>query len=203
MNADLTGILPVNQPYNVYPWEYTGTETFAGSFDTTTVVDWVLVEYRDAADVESANFETSLGGQAALLLNDGSIVDIDGTSNLTFYHLISQQLFVVIWHRNHLPVVSKNALSYLGGAFAYDFTASAEQAYGDNQSDLGNNYWGMIGGDANADGTINDNDGIESWYPFVGKTGYFGGDVNMDIQVNNQDKNDVWYKNNGKSEILP
>ncbi len=61
----------------------------------------------------------------------------------------------------------------------------------------------MIGGDANADRTINELDGIEAWVNQAGHTGYLSGDVNMDTQVNNPDKNDIWLPNFNKSEILP
>ena len=74
---------------------------------------------------------------------------------------------------------------------------------GNNQSDLGNGKFGMIGGNANADGNINELDGTEAWIPQVGKAGYLSADVNMDTQVNNQDKNDVWFINYGKAEQLP
>ena len=99
--------------------------------------------------------------------------------------------------------MSANALTESGGIYTYDFTNAAGQAYGDNQSDLGGGKFGMIGGDANANGTINDFDITEVWYLQAGKTGYLSGDANMDSQVNNPDKNDIWFGNYGKSEILP
>jgi len=202
MNADLNNILPIEQPYNVYPWEYNGGENVA-SIPNSDIVDWLLVEFRDAADVNSATSATSLGGQAAFILRDGSIVDLNGSSILSFDYTITQNLFIVLWHRNHLPAMSKYPLSETGGIYTYDFTTAADQAFGNNQSDLGGGKFGMIAGDANADGTINDFDGIEAWYPQIGQSGYLSGDVNMDGQVNNPDKNDVWLPNYGKSEQLP
>lgn len=201
MNTDLNDILPAHQPYDVNPWNYDGAESVANI--PANAVDWLLVELRDATDVNSATSATSLGGQAAFILNDGSIVDLNGSSLLSFDYQIQDQLFIVLWHRNHLPVVSKYPLAESGGIYTYDFTTAASQAYGDNQSDLGGGKFGMIGGDANADGTINEFDGIEAWLDQAGHTGYLSGDVNMDTQVNNPDKNDVWLPNYGKSEILP
>ena len=202
MNTDLNTILPLDQPYNVYPWEYDGTESVT-TIPNTDIVDWLLVEFRDAPDAASATFETSLGGQAAFILKDGSIVDLDGGSPVLLNYPITHELFIVLWHRNHLPVLSNFALTQGGGMYSYDFTTAATQAYGDNQSDLGGGVFGLIGGDANGDGTINEFDGIESWMPQVGQAGYLSGDVNMDGQVNNPDKNDTWFPNYGKSEILP
>ncbi|MCD4684020.1 MAG: hypothetical protein K8R86_12115, partial [Bacteroidales bacterium] len=202
MNADLNNILPIEQPYNVYPWEYNGGENVA-SIPNSDIVDWLLVEFRDAADVNSATSATSLGGQAAFILRDGSIVDLNGSSILSFDYTITQNLFIILWHRNHLPAMSKYPLNETGGIYTYDFTTAADQAFGNNQSDFGGGKFGMIAGDANADGTINDFDGIEAWYPQIGQSGYLSGDVNMDGQVNNPDKNDVWLPNYGKSEQLP
>jgi len=200
MNTTLWPILPLAQPYNTYPWEYDGDESVASM--PANVVDWLLVEYRDATDANSANFETSLGGQAAFILEDGQIVDLSGNTPLVFNYDLTNNLYVVLWHRNHLPILSSTALNESGGIYNYDFTTSAGQAYGNNQADL-EGAWGMIGGDANADGVINEFDGSENWIPQVGQAGYLQGDINMDTQVNNQDKNDIWYNNYGKTEVLP
>ena len=44
-------------------------------------------------------------------------------------------------------------------AVDYDFSDSESKAYGENpMADLGNNKYGMIAGDTNADGVINDSD---------------------------------------------
>ncbi|MCB0806317.1 MAG: hypothetical protein KDC05_11000, partial [Bacteroidales bacterium] len=64
-------------------------------------------------------------------------------------------------------------------------------------------FFGMIGGNANGDGIINENDGSEYWYQEVGQNGYLQSDANLDTQVDNRDKNDVWFPNRGKSEFLP
>ena len=63
--------------------------------------------------------------------------------------------------------------------------------------------FGMIGGDANADGEISGLDNVEVWSLQAGQKGYLSGDVNMDTQVTNQDKNDVWKNNLEKNQILP
>jgi len=201
MNTDIYPWVPDNQPYNVYPWEYDGGEMVEDVPENA--VDWLLVELRDAADVNSANFDASIGGQAAFILDDGSVVDLGGEPFLSFNYTINQNLFIVLWHRNHLPVLSNYALTQSGGTYTYDFTTAVSQAYGNNQSDLGGDKFGMIAGDLNADGTINEFDLEEQWNSNAGKTGYFMGDGNMDSQVNNKDKNDVWHPNKDKTEIFP
>jgi len=51
------GSIPLSQPFNTSPWNYTGSETVA-LIPNTEVVDWVLVEIRDAIDAASANSST-------------------------------------------------------------------------------------------------------------------------------------------------
>ena len=205
MNTNLTDltILPLSQPYNVAPWNYPGTES-VDSIPNADVVDWVLVELRDTTDASLATGETIIARQAVFLLNDGSVVGLDGGSILSFNHSIIQSLYIVIWHRNHLGIMSANSLSESEGIYSYDFTTGNNQAYGtDAQKDLGDGIFGMMGGDANADGIINTDDGTEVWYFEVGETGYLGSDVNMDGQANNKDKNDIWFENESEESQLP
>lgn len=94
-------ILPFAQPYNIAPWNYTGDESVT-AIPNIDIVDWVLVELRDAIEAQYATGSTVIARQAAFLLNDGAVVDIDGYSNLQFKETIQNGLFTVIWHRNHL-----------------------------------------------------------------------------------------------------
>ncbi len=79
MQASLNeeGIIPLNQPFNVAPWNYAGGESMA-VIPKTNVVDWVLVELRDATDAVSATSATTVARQAAFLKNNGVIVGMDG-----------------------------------------------------------------------------------------------------------------------------
>ena len=40
---NILGYIPLDQPYNTEPWNYTGTETVT-AIPNANVVDWVLVE---------------------------------------------------------------------------------------------------------------------------------------------------------------
>jgi len=204
MNTNLNpSIIPLSQPYNTDPWNYPGTES-VGSIPNTEVVDWVLIELRDTTDASLATGETVIAQQAAFLLNNGSIVGTDGSSVLQFDNSITNQLFVVVWHRNHLGIMSANALTETGGVYTYDFTTGNNQAYGtDAQVDLGSGMYGMIGGDANADGFVNNDDKTEVWNSETGETGYLGSDVDMDGQANNLDKNDTWINNISSHSQVP
>jgi hypothetical protein len=205
MSTDLNDndLLPLSQPFNSAPWSYAGNET-VDSIPNADVVDWVLVELRDAPDAASANSGTQLIRQAAFLLKDGSIVDLDGSSVLSFTTSIHDKLFAVIWHKNHLGVMSANPLSGFNNNYSYNFTTSATKAYGtDAQANLNGGAFGMYGGDANGDGEINDDDRILIWKNQAGTSGYLQGDANLDIQADNKDKNNVWFNNINENCQVP
>jgi len=205
MNTSLSGLtdFPLSQPYNNSPWNYSGAES-VGSIPAN-VVDWILVELRDAVDAASATSATRIARQAGFLKNDGTIVGIDGVSNLQFTISIIHQLFVVIWYKNHLGVMSSSGLINVGGIYSWNFTTSSTQAYGGTsaQKSLSGGKWGMFSGDGNADDVINNNDKTLIWSVNSGKKGYLNGDFSRDGQVNNKDKNDLWYPNSGKQCQVP
>ncbi len=199
--TDLTDF-PLNQPYFDSPWNYNGTENVATV--PPDVVDWVLVELRDASDATSATSATTVARQAAFLMSDGTIRSIDGLYNQQFNNLTIQQLlFVVIRHRNHLAIMSSTGLIKNSSVYSYDFTTGAEQAYGMNaQKEIGTNIWGMISGDSNADNLIDVSDKT-SWEPEAGKGGYLNTDFNLNGNTDNRDKNDFWLPNNGEGSQVP
>ena len=107
--------------------------------------------------------------------------------------------------RNHLPILTNTAVVGSGGVYTYDFSTGVGQAYGGvaAHKDIGSGVYGMMGGDADANGIINTDDGTNVWSLEAGETGYLPSDVNLDGQANNQDKDDVWVLNNGKYSQLP
>jgi pimeloyl-ACP methyl ester carboxylesterase len=205
MNASLTGLtdFPLSQPYNGSIWNYTGTESII--VIPPDVVDWVLVELRDATDATSATAATSIARQAAFLKKGGSIVGLDGSSILQFNNSIIHQLFVVIWHRNHLPVLSAFPLINTNGLYNYNFTLNAENNYGglNGCNLLPNSKFGMIAGDINGDGQIDISDKDAGWAIQAGLQGYLSGDMDLDGESDNPDKNDLWLKNIGKYSQVP
>ncbi len=205
MNTELNAgnYLPLNQPFNVSPWNYPGTESVV-AIPNTDIVDWVLIEIRDAIDAGSAIPSTTIGKACGFLLKDGSVVGLDGSSNLIFKNTISENMYVVVWHRNHLGVISSASPAEFDGVYSYDFTSGADQAYGgiSAQKEITPGIFAMIAGDLNADGIINETDKSSIWVPQTGTSGYLMGDGNMDGQVDNQSKNDLWLLNlNAESQI--
>ena len=205
MNTDLNPVfIPLSQPYNIAPWNYAGTESVV-SIPNANIVDWVLIELRDTTEAQYATGSTMIARQAAFLLNDGSIVGMDGSSILSFNHSIIQSLFVVIWHRNHLGVLSANALSEFGDVYFYNFTTGANKAYGgaNGHKEIVTGIWGMVASDGNADGTVDILDMDDVWKQQAGKKGYKPGDYYLNGQVNNPDKNDIWFINIGSESQVP
>ncbi len=205
MNTFLVQDIPNIQPYYTSPWNYTGTEEFI-DIPNINIVDWILVELRETtADVTTATPSTTIAKQAAFVLKDGYVVDIHGYESLNFDVVITDSLYVVVWHRNHLGIISANALSESERIYRYDFTTSETKTYGGSSSvkELVPSIWAMISSDGNADETINILDLDNIWAPQSGENGYKSGDFNMDTQVNNIDKNDVWVPNEGKELQIP
>jgi len=204
MNTTLKdeGLIPLNQPYNVSPWSYSGTESVAAIPDN--VVDWVLVDLRDASGAAAALPATSVEMQAAFILNNGSVVGPDGSSVLQFTASIINDPYVVVWHRNHLGVLSATSPVEAGGIYTYDFSTALSQAFGGGLGykliDTG--IYGMAGGDANGDGVIDAADKA-LWTGQAGTKGYKASDFDMDSQVNNTDKNDLMIENQDLSSQVP
>jgi len=197
-NLNDENLLPLTQPYSDSPWDYLGDEEVL-SIPGIDIVDWILVELRDATDPGSATSTTIIASQAAFVEEDGTVIGIDGNDFLDFPVTIDNDLFVVIWHRDHLGILSDYPLTGLSGVYSYDFSTSEFQVYGgdDGYKELAPEIWGMVGGDANADGSVNDLDNDVFWANDAGEYGYIGSDFSLDSQVNNIDKNDIWLPNSG------
>jgi hypothetical protein len=198
-----TGAIPLFQPYNSTPWNYSGSESVL-SIPNPNVVDWVLIELRDAADASSATPGTRIARQAAFILKDGSVVGTDGSSILQFNNSFSQQLFVIVWHRNHLGIMTANGVTASGGVYAYDYSTSESQVHGGSNGykNLTGSIWGMVAGDSNHEGIVNLLDKTD-WTSDAGEKGYRVTDFSMDAQVNNVDKNNKWYTNYLKQSQVP
>ena len=205
MNTDLSSLanFPLSQPYSASPWNYPGTETVATL--PNNIVDWVLVEFRDTTDAAFAFASTIIDRQAAFLLNNGSVVGLDGVSNLRLNSSISEQLFVVICHRNHLDILSANPLVLSNGSYSYDFTTGETQVHGglSGYKEIIPDIWGMAAGDGETNNIVNYGDKNDSWLIQAGLSGYLNGDFNLDCNVENKDKNNHWLPNLWKESQVP
>ena len=195
-------LLPVEQPYNVAPWYYTGTES-AGELSSIpeNAVDWVLVEVRSGIpDLISAN-TTVVSTVAALLLSDGSIVGADGRRLLLDNMQTGMEYYIAIRHRNHLDVVSANPI-IAGTTTQYDFTTDIAQAFGPQQMNTADDGKAVLfAGDYQPDGIILSTD-YDVWFllPAVNQT-YESTDGNLDGVVQATDY-DYWFPNRSKVGII-
>ena len=114
------GYLPLNQPYSGTPWNYNGTESVpAGFFSThSNIVDWILVELRTGTGAS-----TIVERKAGFITNTGNIVGIDGVSLLYFSELAGNY-YIVLYHRNHIPIMSSVSANLSYVSVQYDFTNS-------------------------------------------------------------------------------
>ncbi len=100
MNTALNdaGYIPTTDPY-------TGTET-VGSIPAG-VVDWVQLQLR-------SNTTTTVASRAAFVKSDGTVVDTDGASNVSFTGVTPGSYYIVVNHRNHLSVMSASTVALSG-----------------------------------------------------------------------------------------
>ena len=113
------------QPYNMNPWNYYGNE--GDSFDSegnmanssagyaSTVVDWVLLSLRPGSSPLSA----AVWRTAGLLHKDGSIELLKPVPCCVLDE--GSTYFLQLQHRNHLLVMSHQAVQFDNGVLSYDF----------------------------------------------------------------------------------
>lgn len=195
--------IPLSQPYSGEPWFYSGSDQ-TDAIPGNEIVDWILVEIRDASSAGQATGTTVAGRQSAFIRNDGAVVALDGTSNLRFYHTIDHQLFAVILHRNHLGIMSANPLTLSGGIYSCNFSTGSSQVYGGTSGtkEIATGIWGMISGDGNADKVV-DMDDKDLWSAQAGNAGYLMTDTDLNGNTDNTDKNSKLLNNLERSSQVP
>ena len=159
---------------------------------------------RDATSAATATPATTVARQAGFIYNTGEVRAIDG-SQMEFTASIYNGLYIAVWQRNHLGVISANAVIPSAGVYTYDFSSGSGQAYGGAaaQKLLNPGIWGLKSGDGDGSGIVQGADEVNVWEPQSGNMGYLESEFNMDSQVNNQDKNDDWYPNEGSGSFIP
>ncbi|MFU8844277.1 MAG: M14 family zinc carboxypeptidase [Bacteroidales bacterium] len=195
---------PLQQPYAGAPWYYAGDESFA-TLPNPGIVDWILVEIRDAITAASADASTRIARRAGFLLTNGDVVSSDGISSMVFTVPLTKGLFPVIHHRNHLSIISSSAIVPVGGIYSYDFSGSESTVFNGAAgfSQLAPGIWGMTAGDGNTDGLVSESDLNPVWSDEAGRSGYLPGDFNLNGEATNADKNDFWLPAVGKGSQVP
>ncbi|MEO1434709.1 MAG: HYR domain-containing protein, partial [Bacteroidota bacterium] len=186
MDDDLRdgGQLPLNSPYG-------GSESVSPLViaNDDQVVDWIEVSLRnDPVPGVGSTGEDIIATRAGLLLRDGSIVELDGVSPLTFFNIPSGNYYVVVNHRNHLGLSTDAPVAVSATTPMIDFTDPATATYGGIFDGL--NIGGvrvMVGGDADGDGQVVAADRNAVWNA-RNTAGYLDEDINMDIVVTAADR---------------
>ena len=148
MNTTLNSILPLTSPYN-------GSIT-VGSIPNGNIVDWIEIQTRDGA--------TPISSYSKFLLNDGSIVELDGVSKVSVKD-IPQDVDIAINHRNHLSIMTPSKIDLINtGSGFHSFSSNLTEAYSD-PGILSNTamvelsstplIYGLYSGNATGDGVTN------------------------------------------------
>lgn len=180
-----------SQPYNMAPFNYTGAESvntamFTATAATTDIVDWVLVELKNAGGA-------SVAKRAALVLENGDVVDVDGVSPVAFT-AIANNYYITVNHRNHLNLSTEQRIPLTASPALYDFDftrATDATLYGPSSAfAVRGASTLLVAGDANANsivrynGPANDRDVILSYLGYD-EAGYIANvyraeDINLD-----------------------
>lgn len=195
MRDDLrvAALLPLTEPYSALGYTHVGGggESIAPGVLAVTgnnaLVDWVVVELRASGDPA-----TVLATRSAVLQRDGDVVDIDGTSPLSFgvpagaYH-------VAVRHRNHLACMTLAPVTLSAASTTLDLRSGATATFGTEARKQSGTQFLLWAGDVTFNGEIkytgaaNDRDPILARIggvtPTATANGYFTDDVDLNGQV--------------------
>ncbi len=193
---------PPGQPYNISPWNYSGTE--GNAWDNTNytddMVDWVLVSTRTGVDKN-----TEVGKAAGILTQNGQISFPDGCA---LENIGLDSVYILIEHRNHMGIMTPQKIPVINKSLSWNFgtSDSYKDATSFGQKEILPGTWAMFAGDADqsdfpsfdikgTDKTIwLDNNGIFQQYMIP--------DFDLNGDINGADKA-LWFENNGVSSRVP
>lgn len=185
------GLLPLTEPYTALGYAFTGSaagaSTTSGVLAVTganAIVDWVVVELRDAADPHVVK-----ESRAALIQRDGDIVGTDGVSPVPFTLPVDDR-YIAVRHRNHLAVMTAQPLRVSVAERSYDLSNGSLALYGTAPVKDINGRQALWMGNAVMDdrlkytGANNDRDPmlvrVGGSVPTATAAGYFIEDANLD-----------------------
>lgn len=158
---------PLSDPYKSAPFNSVFTHVNNNVTATTTptvlsvtganaIVDWVFL----SLETDAGAGTTVAATKTALLQSDGDIVSTDGSSAVRFDNAAAGDYYLKISHRNHLSFRTLNKVTLGANTLNLDLTGNSTASYGPMQT-LSSSKKGMVGGDANFDGSIDAFDTIE------------------------------------------
>ncbi|HRH68165.1 MAG TPA: hypothetical protein PLB89_01530 [Flavobacteriales bacterium] len=185
------GLIPASEPFTALNYPHVaggGGETVGADVlavqGADAIVDWVLLELRDATDPGQI-----LATRCALVQRDGDVVDTDGTSPVSF-PLSEGEYHLAIKHRNHLGAMTGTSVTLSSTPDVIDLTDPMLAVHGMDARKDRNGVMALWSGDVNFDGVLkytgngNDRDvilqTIGGTVPTATLNGYLQGDANMD-----------------------
>ncbi len=196
MNTILSdnNIMPLIQPFNVAPFNYAGVEVV--SILPANVVDWMLLELRDANNIDQIIHQ-----QAVFLRNDGALITLEGQEEIVFNGVHIGAYHIAVHHLSHLAIISSQAHLIQEIPTLYDFTNNAASAMGVGQLTNKGKQYLMISGDFDGNGVINNED-YNLWKISGAVINiYSPADADGNGIINNLDYN-LWKKNKSKIGLL-
>lgn len=184
------------------PYDPTLTLTALPAVAPRYIVDWIYVQLRASA---TGPFEQP---QSCFLLNDGTVVDINGSPDLAFEYTGGIEYYTVVRHRNHLAVMSAVPATFSSDPLHVtiaDLTV-LDSVYGGNQYGVDivePSVLALCAGDADQDLGVLPRDNNEYWRMQTGLFGYKSADFDLDGWVLPNDRNDYWRLNTGKLSQIP
>lgn len=188
-----TGVLPIIEPYSGSGFTHVlgGNEVCSATSLAVTgnnaIVDWVVLELRDAAN-PALRIET----RSALIQRDGDVVATDGISPVGFTSSPGNYR-VALRHRNHLGVMTASAVALSAVAVPIDFALGSTGTYGTAARKNVNGTRVLWAGNTVRDGLLkyvglnNDRDpllvSIGGTVPTNSVNGYYQEDLNLDGYV--------------------
>jgi len=117
MNLTLNSDIPKASPYS--------EDTRNVNSVPPQAVDWVLVQLRTTPG------GSTITSKSVFINKNGKLINDDGTNEDIELTAPEGEYYIVIKHRNHLAVMSKNAIALNGTTSTlYDFTTGENQFYG-------------------------------------------------------------------------
>jgi photosystem II stability/assembly factor-like uncharacterized protein len=178
-------------PYSTV-WNFTTLQNLPVSLKVYLEGFWNgITQVSDSARIYLANSTTPY-----TFLDSASIVfSTAGSTSFSFSKVINGNYYIVVRHRNHIETWSKLSQSFVTGITVnYDFTTSANKAFGDNMKQVGS-IWVLFSGDINQDGVIDALDRSACWND-RNLSGYYASDLNGDGVVDALDRSICWNNRN-------
>jgi len=209
MSFDLKqkNLLPSTPP-DIYPYNLDPRRpTYVVPNFPDSIVDWIVLEFRNKVTGSKSKYIT------CFVKSDGRVCGRDGSYpiNLFYEGVDSGDYYVAVRHRNHLSVITENPVHIYPDAISQkeiDFSRpelllgreNALRIMGLNSD--GSLLFGMIAGDINGDGIIDDKDLVSTWEDRDYENEYRTTDVSMSGFFNTRDFNFVW-NNKGRKTFVP